>query len=72
MEPNRAARLIWFITKTFGQALFELFQVEFPAILTSKSVNYVWIHLFSTHAKFCEKLACLNPWYSHVRVRTRG
>ena len=30
------------------------------------------VHLFSTYAKFLEKLTFLTPWYAHERVRIGG
>ena len=32
----------------------------------------IWVHPFSTHAKFSEKLTFLTPRYAQVRVRLRG
>ena len=40
--------------------------------LTFRKVHNVRDHLFSTYAKFLEKLTFLTPWYAHELVRIRG
>ena len=50
-----------------------------PLLLVVETVSNYWLntkqireHLYSTYAKFSEKLMFLATWYARVRVRTKG
>ena len=57
------------MTRISGQTL-KPFLISLPCL--QREMILIRVHLFSTFAKFFEKLTFLTPRYAHLRVRIKG